>query len=328
MTEEKKSLISRYLNGDCSSDEITALLRWIKESEENKEQYLGLKDIWDASLQRKNTSEKELLSFYKQQVNRNSNSSYKIRFWRWSAGVAAMLAIGLLFSILYQIPSGNGSNLVTYTVPLGARSEVQLADGTLVNLNSGSKLQYPANFNSKNRKVILSGEAFFTVTSDKSNPFVVKTSDFDISVTGTKFNVCSYDDNNFSSAALLEGKITLSASNIKPIELKPGEKLALDRVGRKLSYSSFDDDAEVAWKNGKFIFSKIPFPELIKKLERWYDVKLNYNSRELESLEYSGSFKNQETIWQVLDALKITSPIEYSRKDFREFNLKYKPKNN
>ncbi|VAW18165.1 hypothetical protein MNBD_BACTEROID01-2853 [hydrothermal vent metagenome] len=286
---------------------------------------LSIKDTWDASLQRNDTSGTELLNFYKNQASRNNSPLKNIRLWKRAAGIAAVLAIGLMFAVLSRQSFDTRSNLVTYTVPLGSRSQVVLADGTIVDLNSGSKLQYPSNFNSENREVSLSGEAFFNVTSDKSNPFIVKTSDFDITVTGTKFNVCTYDDNNFSSAALLEGKITLSAPNIKPLELKPGEKIELNRDKKKLSYTPVDEKAETAWKNGQFIFHKIAFPELIKRLERWYDVRLNYNSKEFKSMLYTGSFKNQETIWQVLDALRLTSPIEYSRKNSREFDLIYRP---
>jgi len=325
ITEDKERLISRYLNSACNADEQKHLLEWINQSKKNKKHYLSIKDTWDASLKKDDISDTELLNFYKNQASRNNNSLKNIRLWRWAAGIAAVLAIGLMFAVLSRQPLDSGSNLVTYTVPLGSRSQVVLADGTIVDLNSGSKLQYPTNFNPKNREVSLSGEAFFNVTPDKSNPFIVKTSDFDITVTGTKFNVCTYDDNNFSSAALLEGKITLSAPNIKPLELKPGEKIELNRDKRELSYTPVDEKAETAWINGQFIFNKIAFPELIKRLERWYDVRLNYNSKEFKSMLYTGSFKNQETIWQVLDALRMTSPIEYSRKNFREFDLIYKP---
>lgn len=326
ITESKERLIARYLNGKCNSIERAQLLEWTNQSEKHRIQYLIIKDTWDASLQKEDASGVELLTFYKNRANRNRNLQKSIQRWRWAAGIAAVLVIGLLLSLSLQyINVGTKSNLITYSVPLGSRSQVVLADGTVVDLNSGSKLQYLSDFDSENREVTLSGEAFFNVTSDKSNPFIVKTSDFNIAVTGTRFNVCTYDDNNFSSIALLEGKIILSASNIKPLELRPGEKIELDRVNNKLSYVLTAPKAEVAWKDGQFYFNKIAFPKLIKKLERWYDIKLNYNSKELETLQYTGSFKNQETIWQVLDALKLTSPIDYSRVNFREFNLEYKP---
>ncbi len=328
MVEKNERLIARYLNGDCNSDEINQLLGWINQSKTNKKLFLGIKDTWDGSLQKTDNSDKALLSFYKNQANKNNRVSKSIRLWRMATGIAAVLFVGLLFAVLLNKTDIPESNIITYSVPLGSRSEVVLADGTHVNLNSGSTLYYPSNFSSHNRNVSLSGEAFFNVTSDKTNPFVVKTADFDINVTGTQFNVCSYDDNNYSTATLLEGEINLSAPNLKPLVLKPGEKIKLDRLNNKIAYATYNEDAEVAWKNGEFIFSKIAFPELIKRLERWYNVQLNYSSSEFDMLTYSGRFKNQETIWQVLDALKLTSPIDYSRTNFREFELKFMQVNN
>lgn len=326
ITEDKEQLISRFLNGVCNSKERIQLLEWINQSEENKNHYLSIKDTWDASLNRLDSTDKELLNFYKNQAGRNSNSQKSLQLWRWSAGLAAILAIGLVFKILFNQPISTVSNLVTYSVPLGSKSQLILADGTVVDLNSGSTLQYSDGFNSEFREVTLSGEAYFDVSSDESNPFIVKTTDFNITVTGTQFNVCSYSSDDFSSASLLEGKITLSASNIEPLELNAGEKIELNREAKTLCYVSLDPEAEIAWKKEEFVFNKITFPNLVKKLERWFDVKINYDNNEMDSLSYTGNFKNQETIWQVLDALKLTTPIDYKRKNFREFDIKRRNK--
>ena len=83
----------------------------------------------------------------------------------------------------------------------------------------------------------------------------------------------------------------------------------------------FEQDlgTEVAWKDGKLSFKEVGFPELVRRLERWYDVELTYDSSELDKMVYNGSFKNQETIWQVLDALKLTSPVDYRKKNHKIF---------
>jgi ferric-dicitrate binding protein FerR (iron transport regulator) len=205
-----------------------------------------------------------------------------------------------------------------------------LADGTEINLNSGSELRYSSTYSSGNRVVSLSGEGFFKVKSDPEHPFTVKTRDFDVMVTGTRFNVCSYDDNLFSTATLENGKIALQIKDAsKILDIEPGEKFELNRDTRDYSLSNADVESEIAWKDGEFIFKKIPFPDLVQRLERWYDVKLNCSSAELHNFVYTGKFKNQETIWQVLDAIKLTSPIDYRKTTFREFSIIYKPlKNN
>jgi len=322
LSQDKQRLISRYLNGYCSAEEQKVLLDWVKQSEENKKHFFRLKDVWDAGRKREDLSDKKLLHFYQAQFKKKAVLQKSLRLWRFVAGIAAVLVLGLLFTFLFVSLQKKESQLVVHAVPLGSKSKVILADGSEVHLNSGSRLEY---FSGDNREVHLTGEAFFHVKSDRDHPFTVATADFDIAVTGTEFNVCTYDDNSFSSVSLMQGEISLSFPNIHPIGLDPGEKIRFSRNERKYAFVAFDPEAEIAWKEGQFIFQDISFPELIKRLERWYDVKLICRSNKLNSFKYSGSFKNQETIWQVLDALELTTPIEYNRKGFREFVINYKP---
>lgn len=324
-TDSIENLISRFLNGDCTPQEASELKRWIESSPENKNEFIALKDIWDFSLSKPDRSNDQLAQFYKKQLEKSNKQR---RLWiRSSVAVAAVLVLGLVISIL--IPRSAPiivENEQVFSVPLGSKSKVLLADGTEVNLNSGSELRYSADFSSKKRVVRLSGEGFFKVKSDKENPFVVQTSDFNVKVTGTEFNVCTYSENKVATATLAEGSIHLEIkSSGQTFEIKPGEKFELDRNSRKYMLEQADIESEVAWKEGQFIFRSIPFPELVQRLERWYDVKLDYSGSELQNFKFTGRFKNQETIWQVLDALKLTSPIDYRKTTFREFTLIYKP---
>ncbi len=324
-TEDEKRLIARFLNGDCLPNENLKLQNWLEASEENQQIFYRIKDAWDASLKKKNQADQQLLHFYKSRANHNNKNSKQIHLWKWSTAVAAVLLIGLFITTMIDSRDTSGG-MVTYSVPLGSQSELVLADGSHVFLNSGSEISYPSIFNKDIREVALSGEAYFEVQSDKNHPFIVKTSEFDVQVTGTKFNVCTYDDNDYTTVTLLEGKVGLQVPGRKnEVVLKPGQKLNMNRSDRKLSLSMPDLGSEIAWKEGEFSFNEVLFPELIKRLERWYDVKLNYSSLELDSMIYNGRFKNQETIWQVLDALQLTSPIDYRKKGLREFEIIYMP---
>lgn len=321
-----EQLIARYLNGECSTTEQNELLGWIDALEENKKLFYRIKDVWDASLKKEDRSNQALLHFYKQQAAKNNHSKKVIQLWRWAASIAAILVVGLVSVVLLNTQPEASNNMVTFKVPLGSRSEVMLADGSHVVLNSGSEITYPGTFNSKQREVTLTGEAFFKVKSDKAHPFIVKTSDFDVHVTGTQFNVCSYNDNNYSSLILSEGKVGIKFSgNDEVVDISPGEQLNMNRENLKYHISETEVETAIAWKDGEFSFKEIAFPELIKRLERWYDVSLVYSAPELKKMEYSGRFKNQETIWQVLDALKLTTPIDYKKQGFREFKIIYQP---
>ncbi len=323
--EYTENLIARYLNGNCTREEQEELKVWIDESTDKKNEFLSIKDIWDSLNSPKERTAEQLALFYKNQYQKSKKS--RIVLIRSFSAIAAILIIGLIFSVLVPLNTVKPTeNLQVFSVPLGSRSKVILADGTEVSLNSGSELKYSSGFSSANRVVSLSGEGFFNVKSDPEHPFTVKTSDFDIKVTGTKFNVCSYPDNKFSTTTLAEGKIGLQMSgSLKVLNVAPGEKFQIDRETQKFSFSDADLESEIAWKDGEFIFRKIPFPELVQRLERCYDVKLNCSGSELQNYSFTGRFKNQETIWQVLDALKLTSPIDYQKTTFREFTITYKP---
>jgi ferric-dicitrate binding protein FerR (iron transport regulator) len=242
--------------------------------------------------------------------------------------VAAVLVIAVVAAILYPRNADHPvEQFSIFTVPLGSRSKVVLFDGTEVHLNSGSTLTYPNRFDGNSRKVTLTGEAFFKVKSDKRHPFIVKTTDFEVNATGTQFNVCTYDNDPFSSATLAEGAVSLRMNNSNQLfTINPGEKFRMNRMKNNYLQAAADVESELAWKDGEFIFKNIPFPELVQRLERWYDVKLVWSGKNLESYAYTGRFKNQETIWQVLDALKLTSRINYQKISFREFRIIYKSK--
>jgi len=321
------SLIARYLDGGCSTIEEEALLAWTSESSDNLKEFLQIKDLWDTVNHKESKSTDQLIRFYKTQFEK-SKRARTILINRFIA-VAAIFIIGFVASVF--IPQGSvdkPQQISVFSVPLGSRSKLVLFDGTEVNLNSGSSLTYSNEYNSGKRQVTLSGEGFFKVKSDKKHPFIVKTPDFEVEATGTQFNVCVYDNDLFSNTTLAEGIVALRMSNSnQTLKLVPGEKFKLNRSENSYSQSVVDIESELAWKDGAFIFKSIPFPELVKRLERWYDVKLIWSGKKLESYSYTGRFKNQETIWQVLDALKLTSPISYQRTTFREFKINYKSNN-
>ena len=320
-----ENLIARSLNGNCTSEEILRLRAWIDESLDNRNEYLALKDVWDTTRVQNDCSEEQLSLFYQKQIEKITRS--RTRWIKYSSAIAAIVVVGFfIMTLSFPKSEVKSAGVQIYTVPLGSRSSVLLADGTKVCLNSGSELKYSSNFSANERVVSLSGEAFFHVKSDQEHPFIVKTPDFEVKVTGTQFNVCTYSDNKFSSASLAEGHIQLKMNGMKDfIEVNPGEKFKLDRITQKCVIESADIESELAWKDGEFIFKKIPFPDLVQRLERWYDVKLNYSDKDLQNFSFSGRFKNQETIWQVLDALKLISPIDYKKHTFREFTIIYKP---
>lgn len=329
MTEQTHihNLISRFLNGDCSEIEIAELLAWTNTSKNNQKEFLQMKDLWDLTNRSENKSTEQLLLFYRNQLEKSKQT--RIKQINRVAAIAAVLLVGFVSSIFFPWRSVDQTqHLNVYSVPLGSHSKLVLYDGTEVSLNSGSTLTYPTEFANGFRRVSLTGEAFFKVKSDKKHPFIVKTDDFDVEATGTQFNVCTYDNDAFAATTLADGIVMLRIKNSnQAFKLMPGEKFRLNRSTNTCNQTTADIESELAWKDGDFIFNNIPFPELVQRLERWYDVKLQWSGKRLESFSYTGSFKNQETIWEVLDALELTTPINYQKIKFREFKINYKSNN-
>lgn len=316
-----ENLIVRYLSSEISDDENKELFDWINQSSQNESNFIVIKDIWDSSRKISDRVDEQLAVFYKRQYLKSRDS--RMVFIKRTIYVAAILLSAFIIGNLLPTTTNKSiDSLQVFSVPLGSRSKVLLVDGTEVNLNSGSELTISNSFSSSNRIATLSGEAFFNVKTDPKYPFTVRTENFDIKVTGTQFNVCAYKEDKQSSTTLTEGKIELQIQNSnKVININPGEKFSLDNTRQDYSLAIADVEQETAWKDGEFIFKKIRLIDLTKRLERWYDVKLTFSDDRLASFSYSGRFKNQETIWQILDALKLTSPIDYKRISYREFKI-------
>jgi len=192
----------------------------------------------------------------------------------------------------------------TLTIPYGKRFEISLSDGTTVHLNAGSSLRYPVKFlNEMKRQVFLEGEAFFDVSEDKEHPFIVSTSEMDVTVLGTEFNVADYPEDSFINTVLVEGSVALSNTNGEQsdtvVRLEPGFKAEWNIDSGTATVEQVDTDIYTGWISGKLMIKNVPFKNIIKRLERHYNVKIENNYRELDSQAYTASF-NDETIEDVL----------------------------
>jgi hypothetical protein len=215
--------------------------------------------------------------------------------------------------IKYVKRHNNHSNketlLNTLQTPVGGYYKVVLADGTKVWLNAASQLKYPADFkNLKQRKVELTGEAYFEVAKDPAHPFIVQTDDQQISVLGTHFNVNAYHDEGGSKTTLLEGSIRATGKNAQAI-IKPGQQVISSSTG-KLNIDQVDTELTVAWKNGQFMFESEPVRPLMKTVARWYDVEVIY-SADVPDVRFNGAISKFENISAVLKILESTGKIHF-----------------
>ncbi|WP_430816645.1 FecR family protein [Carboxylicivirga sp. RSCT41] len=307
-----EALIIRSLDKTATEEELTTLREWIDKSGENKQLYFEFKDVWDASAIADMPSQKQAWQKLKPQLK----SRKVIPVWALEVAkiaAVALLAVFATYSIFKLPQSGNDQlSYVTFTVPNGSQSSVKLSDGTLVKLNAGSELVYPSVFYKEARNVTLKGEAYFSVHHDKEHPFIVSVGEIEVRVLGTEFNVMAYPETNRIETTLVEGSVSLNkkgTDHTKGIILKPGQK-AIYADGQ-MNVDQADVDFETNWTQRGFNFRNTSFDDLITRLERWYDVDIIILSDEVRDLSFTGKFRNNETIWQVLDVIKMTTPIDY-----------------
>ncbi|MEQ8220607.1 MAG: FecR domain-containing protein [Arenibacter sp.] len=219
--------------------------------------------------------------------------------------------------------NGTSKEEITYntlTVPYGKRFDLLLSDGTQVTLNSGTSLKYPVQFlKTKNRQVFLDGEAFFSVAKDTENPFIVNTHELNVRVLGTKFNLSSYPEDQFVNTTLLEGSVvvynkqdTFDSSNASLLE--PGFKAEWNKYNRQIVVEEADIAMHTDWLNGKIILRHVPFKNIVKKLERHYNVDIVNNNPELDEEIFTASF-DVESIDQVFKTFNLTYEMKYNIND-------------
>lgn len=203
-------------------------------------------------------------------------------------------------------------------VPYGKRMKLILSDSTIVHINSGTRLKYPVKFlRNHERRVLLEGEAFFEVTKNKTNSFIVNADDIDVRVLGTKFNVSSYLNDDAVSTVLVEGSVELNATKSASNDeekylLEPGQIASWDKSINNMQIAETDVNEYTSWINGQIIFKIRPFPEIIKVLERHYDVSITNNYRFLDSQQFFAKF-DTETIEQVMTYFQSSIPFSYTR---------------
>ncbi len=206
-------------------------------------------------------------------------------------------------------------------IPYGKKFQVQLSDGTIVYLNSGSSLKYPVNFlKGQHREVFLTGEAYFKVAEDMTHPFVVNAQEVNIKVLGTEFNVSSYDEDESINTVLVSGSVQLYRdSNLydseDPLELVPEQKGSWDKADMTFEVQKVNTDVHTAWISGRLIFRDMTFKTIRKKLERHYNVTIINSNKQLEENTFNAVF-DIESIEEVLEVFD------------RNFDIKYRIQNN
>ncbi len=229
---------------------------------------------------------------------------------------AAILIIPLLIAggLIYGYLSNRYMNIADREVtsmiyaPMGSRVSFNLPDGTTGMLNSGSHLTYSIPF-AGNRKVKLEGEAWFEVKSDEDHPFEISAGNSTVKVLGTSFNLSAYPAENYVEVVLAGGQGRVYGENVKEkVTILPSERLVFQNGNT--SKSVVDPAKYYVWTEGKLVFRGDPMAEVARRIERWYNVKVNIADKELEKYSFRATFEDDK-LEDVLRFLAMTSPIAY-----------------
>ena len=197
-------------------------------------------------------------------------------------------------------------------IPKGGEYQVVLADGTKVWLNSASRLIYPQSFMGKERRVVLSGEAFFDVAHDAERPFIVETSRMNVKVLGTRFNVNDYDDNEEVSTTLVNGSVEIFSGGQQAFRLVPGEQA----YGKENELEKREVNVRLytSWIDGKFLFNNTELEEIAKQISRWYDVEIFFSSENVKKVRFTGAIVKFKPLDDLVRMIESTSQVRFSVK--------------
>ncbi len=190
-----------------------------------------------------------------------------------------------------------------------------LDDGTYVHLNYNTKLVYPNHFVGSERKVKLTGEAYFVVAPDaKKRPFIVETANGDVHDYGTEFNVNTMKEKGVTSVVLVKGKVGVSSKHGKEYLLKPGDMATL-KAGRTPDIQQVDVNLYTSWNTGNFLFDGCTLQDLMEVISHWYNMKVEFSSEEMKELRFTGSIDKYEPMGQTLNAIENITGLKITAKE-------------
>lgn len=308
-----KETLYRYFEGMASRKEEEAVYRWLDASAGNEEDLLKEREFFDAMIlagSAEDAKEKKV------EVQKHFGiwiHSFVREVLKVAAVVAITVACGLYFHLADKKELLSVMN--TISVPVGQRVNLKLPDGTSVWLNASSEIVYPAVFSGGKREVQLNGEAYFEVTHNIENPFVVRTEKCDIEVLGTKFNVEAYSNSNNFSTALMEGsvKVTGNDSSSRPVLLKPNQEVRLK--DGQLAVSSINDYDQFRWREGLVCFKDVAFNELMTRFEKCYGIQIVVENKHLEEYTCSGKFRISDGVDNALRILQRNAKYTIERNE-------------
>jgi len=315
-------LIIDYLSQDITDEKLKELENWINTSAGNKQQFIAMREIWfsASSLPDKEVfdEKKAYLRFVSHQGKKKENTWQKTSLRVLLQSAAAIIILVIVSYISFKHGNEQLKSQfcdIVIEAPWGSKTKTYLPDGTLVWLNTGSKMTYSQGFGVNDRNVHLSGEGYFEVVRNEKLPFNVVTDEMQVNVLGTKFNFCNYPNDEEAMISLLEGRIMVRnyVKKGENIKMNPNQEIFLNKESGHMRIVKVNARNTTEWTKGYLFFDENLLPDIVKRLERSYNVQIIITDPSLKKLRFYSNFTRKElSVKEVLDILSSTRKIKYT----------------
>lgn len=298
------NLLHRFFEGSSTIEEEEQIYLWLEASESNKKVLLDERLIYDSLI---------LNSYSEARAEKTKIKSLRVRNIRIISTWAAIFLLLIVSTFFVLNMNSEDSELNTLIVPPGQRINLILSDNTNLWLNANTKFSYPAKFSKNSRTVYLDGEAYFEVSENEKKPFIVKTNQGDVVVTGTTFNVESYSENGSFNTSLFEGGVDIYKNEVKLTSLSPNQKSILQE--ERLLITSITDSDEYLWRQGLIAFKNKELEDILTTLEKYFAVDIIILNERLPQHTYTGKFRQSDGVDYALRVLQHSIRFVYERDD-------------
>lgn len=311
-------LIVRMFSGEASPEDKKKIEAWLRKSQDNRDFFNDLEAIWSGT--EENTDEsyyvdeaiRKFIERTRSSNEKNKNKSLVKSILRYAAIFVFILAIPFTWLLVRNsVPVTDSTT--TVMCEHGDKTSIILPDNSKVWLNSGSQITFSNNFEKGSRSVFLEGEAYFDVMKNPDNPFFVNTPGMNVKVLGTQFNLKAYPDEETVSVTLVAGSLQVSNSE-ETAMVTPGQKLLYEKANHSLTIDNLTDLAsETEWTNGRLVFRNESLEELELKLERWFDVEIEFADETVRTRRFSATLE-RESILEVISCFGNSQYVDYQVK--------------
>ena len=304
-----KELLLKYIEGDCTDLDKVDIAKWLDSDPDHMKEYLALHKLHDITIWQTTSVNKSEKKIEKKTSVWQLKHIY-VEFLKVTA-VFIVAILTVRYILPYPTMQSPAVVLQTIHVPAGQRAEITMADGTKVWLNAKSTLIFPNQFLGRTREVKLDGEGFFEVAHNKSMPFIVNTKKYNVRVWGTRFNLMAYSENEIFETSLLEGSVeVLKSGSTKGTMLRPDERVYLENDC--MVTAPIVDTNHFLWKEGIISFDDETFPEMVCKLELYFDLKIEVKNEEILNYRCTGKFRTKDGVEHILKVLKLSNKFSYT----------------